>query len=82
MATTIEKSAVTREVLVRDYRRDTVTRYIARFASEGVYLREKGKRTEYGPVPWERVLRSAEMLAADALIAEKKPVRRVRRGLL
>ena len=56
--------------------------FIATFAHAGVSLREKGKRTEYGPVSWSLILLKGAQAAAQQTIAEKTTRRRVSRGLL
>lgn len=78
MATSIAKP-VSREVLV-DGRV-----HVATFTSAGVTLREKGKRTSYGPVPWGHIFMAGARMAAEELReerGERKMVRRVSRGLL
>jgi hypothetical protein len=73
--TSIEQSPCKREVRVQDGNRWKV--YVARFASEGVYMREKGKRTEYGPTTWGVILLRGVQGAAIERI-ENKPARRKR----
>jgi hypothetical protein len=52
--TRVDDSPVTREVRVQEGNR--WVSYVARFTGEGIYMREKGKRTEYGPVSYGAVL--------------------------
>lgn len=40
--------------------------HVARITGEGVYLRQKGKRKEYGPVSWGSILLKGAYLAAAA----------------
>lgn len=50
--------------------------HIATLAQSGVTLREKGKRTTYGPVSWDRIWWDGVQLAAEENLRE----RRARRG--
>lgn len=56
--------------------------HVARMTPEGVYLREKGKRTEYGPVSWGLILLKGAQSEADASRKERHFTRRVSRSLL
>ncbi|HEX5437163.1 MAG TPA: hypothetical protein VFW98_08385 [Gemmatimonadaceae bacterium] len=56
--------------------------YVATFAHAGVTLREKGKRTTYGPVSWGRILLDGARMMADEAIQERHARRKVSRGLL
>lgn len=53
-----------------------------RFASEGVYARLTGSRTEYGPLPWCSVLLQCARVSANELRKARKNGKRVSRGLL
>lgn len=55
MATRLRDDArVTREIEAIDDRGRRTT-YMVVIAREGIYMREKGKRTAFGPLPWSRV---------------------------
>lgn len=63
--------------------------YIVTMTHAGVTIREKGKRTTYGPVSWGLVLQKGAEQAAVTQIRERQEahpsrrvVRRVSRGLL
>lgn len=51
--------------------------YVARVTGEGIYMREKGKRTEYGPVSWGAIMLKGAQSAAIQRINDK-PIRRKR----
>lgn len=54
-------------------------------APEGVYIRERGTRTPYGPVPWGWIHDRAARLTAEKARSEreeKKETRKVTRNLL
>jgi hypothetical protein len=56
---------------------------VARITGEGVYIREKGKRSEYGPVSWGAIFLRGAMLKADETMRDKpKRKKRVSRSLL
>lgn len=58
---------------------------VASLTSEGVYMREKGRRTKYGPVGWGYIFhRGAEMAAIREREERttRKVVRKMSRGLL
>ena len=76
--TTIETKEVRREVTVRD-RGYGDRPYVARFTREGVYMRAKGKRTEYGPVSWSHILTAAAKINAAAIQEERDLDRAARR---
>lgn len=88
MATSADKSPVTRIVRVQEGNR--WVEYVARITGEGVYIRQKGKRTEYGPVSWGAILHKGAVAASMALRLERleredaKPVKakRASRNLL
>lgn len=79
--TSAERAPCTREVRVQDGNRWVL--YSARITGEGVYLRQKHKRTEYGPVTWGTILLRGVQAAALAAVEDRpKRAKRVRRGLL
>jgi hypothetical protein len=77
--TSIEAKEVRRTVTVRD-RGYGDRLYVARFTREGVYLRAKGKRTEYGPVSWSHILIHAAKINAQAIREAKDLDRAARRA--
>lgn len=77
--TSIDGKEVRREVTVRD-RGYGDRPYVARFTREGVYLRAKGKRTEYGPVSWSHILTSAAKVNAQAIAEDRDLERAARRA--
>jgi hypothetical protein len=78
MATNVEKSPVSREVHGRKS-----GDYIASMQSDGLYIREKGKRTLYGPLSWDFLSQKGGELAAFELIHIRQAgKRKVSRGLL
>lgn len=72
MATTLTKA------VARLIERDGL---VVTLAPEGVYVREKGKRTQYGPLAYGRLLVKAAEVNAEAIRSERKS-RKVTRGLL
>lgn len=54
---------------------------IISLTSSGIYLREKGRRTTYGPLPLAWLLQKAAQMEANATMQARKS-RRVTRGLL
>lgn len=59
--------------------RNAWAEYVATFAPEGVYMREKGKRTMYGPVGYGAIFLKGAQRAALDLLAEKKARKASRR---
>lgn len=59
--------------------------YTIEIAAEGVYIREKGSRTTYGPVGWSLIyLKGGEMKARQHRSEQdtNRKIRRVTRNLL
>ena len=54
---------------------------VVTLAPEGVYVREKGKRTLYGPLAYGRLLLKAAEVNAEAIRSERR-TRKVSRNLL
>ena len=78
MATTAEKSPVSREVHGLGFGEMIVTT-----RPDGLYIRQKGKRTTFGPLSWDFLFRRAAELAVQKNLEEKpRRRRRVSRGLL
>lgn len=67
--------SLTREVVLHDGKARVV-----RIAPEGVYIREKGKRTEYGPVAWTWIELQGAKQAANAAMQERAATRAARRA--
>lgn len=68
--------------LTREVPRDDL---IMKFAPEGVYAREKGKRSWYGPISWTKVYYQCVQVQVNdnlAARAEKKRERKVLRSLI
>ena len=64
---------------VSDLRRGDL---VITLAEEGIFMRQKGKRTTYGPISYGLVMLQGEKMAAEALRrerAEKKKLRRITR---
>ena len=77
--TSAAHSPVEREVPAGNNPRD----YIVRVTAAGLYIREKGRRTTYGPVSWDYIfLKAAQQSVASERSDPPKPKRRVSRGLL
>ena len=79
--TTADQSPVRRVVRVRGIE------YVARITPEGVYIREKRKRTEYGPISWGLILLRGGEMRAREILAERQAKRKdgrlhVKRGTL
>lgn len=66
--------SVTRVVLTSDG--DTL---VVTCAREGLYIREKGRRTEYGPLTYGHLLLDGARLKAQQAAAERKRHRAARR---
>lgn len=49
---------------------------VVKFTPEGIYTREAGKRTWWGPTPWGKVHWSCQKVQIDQAVAEKKTRRR------
>lgn len=80
-----DKSPVVRVVRVQEGNR--WVEYVARITGEGVYLREKGHRKEFGPVSWGAILTKGAIMAAQEIRAAKAATgttraKRVRRSVL
>lgn len=69
---TILEKAVRRQLGDRDV--------VVEMTREGLRMREKGRRTWYGPYPWGRLFVQLARMTADQKIAERKARRRARRG--
>lgn len=74
MATTLTRN-ITREV------QGTRGPLVVRMTPAGMLVREKGRRTWYGPISWQHVHDTGALLAAGERLANKGP-RRVRRSSL
>lgn len=46
--------------------------YVATFAAAGVFLREKGKRTTYGPVPYSHIFMAGARMMANENMANRR----------
>jgi len=53
---------------------------VVTMTSEGVYVRERGRRTQYGPVPYGRLYLEAARITAARRDAEKRAARKSRRN--
>ena len=60
-------------------REDTRDHYIITVAPEGLYLREKGRRTTYGPLTYGRLYLQAVRAEIERRKVEKKRQRRARK---
>lgn len=85
MATNASSSPVEREVPAGDNPRD----YIVRVTAAGLYIREKGRRTTYGPVSWDWIFQKSveqfirsQVLEARTDMEKRRRPKRVSRGLL
>lgn len=57
--------------------------FVAKMTQEGLYIREKGKRTWFGPMSWDFIYRRGAELTAQRDASEKPRRRRlVSRSLL
>lgn len=83
MATRLTKS-VSREAVVESTSGlQPDDKYIVVMAPEGLYIREKGKRTTFGPMGYGYLYHRAAMLTADRARAEKPSRRRrMKRSLI
>lgn len=69
--------------LVKPVARVVEGRMVITLTREGVYLRERGRRQSYGPIPYGMLLIQAAREYADGVrAAKRKKPRRVTRGHL
>ena len=69
--------------LIRPVSRVVDDRMVITLTREGVYVRERGRRQSYGPIPYGALLIQAAREYADGVrAAKRKKTRRVTRGHL
>ena len=71
----------TSKPLVRVAPGTALTRYrgiVVKMDGHGCYFREEGRRTWYGPLPWDSLFGRAARLEADRIVREKKAARAAR----
>ena len=78
MTTRLDKP-VLRVVVIFGRGRAVPRPHIAEMSAAGVRLREKGRRTWYGPVAWTTILHKGALLAAEQLARERKAKREARK---
>lgn len=71
--------------LDRAVRRETPDRYAGRplvveLSRDGIRVKEKGRRTWYGPYPVITLFKRLGQMEADRIVRERKAARKARRG--
>lgn len=64
------------------HRLDERDNLIVTLAPDGVYVREKGKRTRFGPLSYKALYLRCAQVNAEAIRKARKNRKRVSRGLL